>query len=217
MRTDARITNSNQPTRKLARWLALIGGAVNPIAFVLIYTIAGMLRPGYSTIHQAISDLSVGPNGSAMDAITLIHSLLLIAFAAGFALSIQRLPSTHWLWFGTGFLLLRGLGGVTAAIFTEAPSTVAIHSLAALVSLVSMIGSFTIIGFALRRNSQWRGLGTYSLVAALVTLILIPVMFWTFTPGTPLAPLQIGGLMERVVSIWTLSWYLVFGWRLFQI
>jgi len=31
-----------------------------PILFVLSFTIAGLLRPGYSPIHQAISDLGVG-------------------------------------------------------------------------------------------------------------------------------------------------------------
>src|SRR6266699_1788934 len=54
--------------------------------FVLAYTVAGILRPGYSPIHQPISDLGVGSNGSLMDTIAVVHALLLMAFAVGFAL-----------------------------------------------------------------------------------------------------------------------------------
>jgi hypothetical protein len=43
---------SPKPRRnQAARWLILIGGVINPIVFVLAYTVAGLLRPGYSQIH----------------------------------------------------------------------------------------------------------------------------------------------------------------------
>ncbi len=214
MQKSIAFASSTQSRNQAAQWLTFIGGVVNPIVFVLIYTVAGMLRPGYSPIHQAISDLGVGPNGSLMDAIAVVHALLLIAFAVGFALIMRQVLSIGWLGFGVAFLVLRGLGGITAAIFTEAPATVAVHSLAALVSVISMLSAFSIIGFGLRRDPHWRGWGNYSLVAALVTFVLAAIMFWVFTPGTLLAPLQVGGLMERVVSVETLAWYVAFGWRL---
>src|SRR5258706_5839403 len=75
---------------------ALIGGVINPIAFVLTYTVAGFLRPGYSPIHQAISDLGVGSNGSLLDTLAVISGLLLIAFVVGFALSMRRVLSLGW-------------------------------------------------------------------------------------------------------------------------
>ncbi len=171
----------------MARWLALIGGVINPIAFVLAYTVAGILRPGYSPIHQAISDLGVGPNGSLLDAIAVLHALLLIAFAVGFALLMRRVLTEGWRWSGVALLVLRGLAQVTTGLFTDAPATVRIHSLATIVALLSMISAFLVIGLGLRRDSQWRGWGTYSLVAALVTLVLVAIEFWAFTPGTPLA------------------------------
>ena len=209
------LASSKQVWDQVARWLVLIGGVINPIAFVLVYTVAGILRPGYSPIHQAISDLGVGPNGSLLDAIAVLHGLLLVAFAVGFALSMRQVLSVGWRWSGAALLVVRGLALVTAGIFTDAPATVAIHSLATIVALLSMMGAFIVIGLGLRRDSQWRGWGTYSLVAAVVTLVLVAVEFWAFTPGSPLAPAQVGGLMERVVSVETLAWYVVFGWRLF--
>jgi hypothetical membrane protein len=198
-----------------ARWLALIGGVINPIAFVLAYTVAGLLRPGYSPIHQAISDLGVGPNGGLMDAIAVLHALLLIAFAVGFALLMRGVLTAGWRWVGTALLVLRALAQVTTGLFTDAPATVRIHSLATIIALVSMMSAFLVIGLGLLRSSQWRAWGTYSLAAALVTLLLVAVEFWAFTPGTPLAPAQVGVLLERVLSVEMLAWYVVFGWRLF--
>jgi hypothetical membrane protein len=208
-------SSSKQSWNQAARWLVLIGGVVNPIAFVLVYTVAGILRPGYSPIHQQISDLGVGPNGSLLDTIGVLHGLLLIAFAVGFALSMRQVLNVGWRWSSAALLVLPGLMLVTAGIFTDAPSTVAIHSLASIVGLVSTMSAFIVIGLGLRRDSQWRGWGTYSLVTAVVTLVLVAVLFWAFKPGTPLAPAKVGGLIQRVVSVETLAWYVVFGWRLF--
>jgi hypothetical membrane protein len=217
MQANVRPTSVKPWGNQAARWLVLIGGVINPIVFVLAYTVAGLLRPGYSPIHQAISDLGVGPNGSLVDTIAVLHALLLIAFAVGFALLMRQVLTAGWLWSGTALLVLGGLAQVTTAIFTDAPATVRIHSLATIVALVSMISAFIVIGLGLRRTSQWRGWGTYSLVAALVTLMLVAIEFWVFTPGTPLAPAQVGGLMERVLSVEMLAWYVVFGWRLFVV
>jgi hypothetical membrane protein len=134
MHENVRPTSLKPWGNQAARWLVLIGGVINPIVFVLAYTVAGILRPGYSPIHQAMSDLGVGPNGSLMDTIAVLHALLLIAFAVGFALLMRQVLSVGWRCFGTALLVLRGLAQVTTGIFTDAPATVAIHSLATIVA-----------------------------------------------------------------------------------
>jgi hypothetical protein len=58
--------------------------------------------------------------------------------------------------------------------------------------------------------------GAYSLVAAGLTLLLVGVMLWAFNPATPIGPARLGGLIERVVSVETLAWYVAFGWLLFR-
>src|SRR6266536_1377314 len=121
MQENVRPTSLKPRWNQVARWLVLIGGVINPIVFVLAYTVAGILRPGYSAIHQAISDLGVGPNGSLLDTIAVVHALLLIAFAVGFALSMRQVLTAGWRWFGAALLVLRGLAQVTTAIFTDAP------------------------------------------------------------------------------------------------
>lgn len=198
------------------RWLALLGGVVNPIAFVLAYTVAGALRPGYSPIHQSISDLGTGRYGRVMDIIAATHGLLLIVFAVGFAMVITPVLGPGLRRLATALLALRGLAGISTALFTEAAATVAIHSSATIVALLSMLSSFLVLGLGLRRDARWRRYGIYSLAAAAATVLLAAVMFWLFNPRSPAAPTHLGGLAERLMSIETLAWYVVFGWRLFR-
>jgi hypothetical protein len=81
---------------------------------------------------------------------------------------------------------------------------------------VGSVAGFFIVGLKLRRDSRWRGLSAYSMIAGPGTLVVIAAMDWTWTPGTPTAPLRLGGLMERVLFVEILAWYVVFGWRLFR-
>lgn len=209
--------SSKQVQNPVVRWLAL-AGFVGPLLFVVIYTLDGFLRPGYSPIHQTISDLGVGPNALLLDISAVVSGLLLIGFAVGFALSMQLVLSQSWRWLSAVLLALHGLGLAIAGIFTEVPSTLTIHWLVgANLAFFSPVIAFFVVGLLLRRASDWRGWGTYSLIASLATLVLIGIMGWVFTPGTLLAPLRLGGLMERVLLIEIEVWFVIFGWRLFAL
>src|SRR6266487_2246185 len=182
---------------KAGRWLALLGGVVNPVAFVVTFTVAGALRPGYSPVHQSISDLGAGRYGPLMDAIAAAHGLLLIVFAAGFAMVMRPVLGPARRGLATALLALRGLAGLTTA-------------------LLSMVLAFLVAGLGLRRDARWRRYGIYSLAATAATVLLVAVMFWLFNPRAPAAPTHLGGLAERLVSVEALAWYVVFGWRLFR-
>jgi hypothetical membrane protein len=203
------------PSDQIARWLAL-GGVVGPILFVAAFTVGGVVRPGYSPIHQAASDLGVESNAWLLNVSLILLGILLIAFAFGFFRSLRPALSQTWRWVCAALLACTGLGFAVAGIFTEAPATVAIHWMVGMPLLVlgSVVGFF-LTGLALRRDARWRGWSAYTLVASLVTIVLIASMFWVFTPGTPLAPARLGDLMERALFIEILAWYVAFGWRLF--
>jgi hypothetical membrane protein len=206
----------NAQSASVARWLAL-GGVVGPVLFILTFTIASLLRPGYSPIHQAVSDLGVGANGWLLDVSEVVDGLLLMAFTVGFALSMRSMLGQGWRWSSAVLLALHGLGLAVAGIFTEAPSTLTIHWLiGANVGLFGPVVAFLVAGLALRRDKRWRGWGRYTLVAGVITLVLNLVTFWVFTPGSAVASLRLGGLMERVVLIEIAAWYVAFGWRLFR-
>src|SRR6266704_2787825 len=203
-------------TWQLGRWFVLLGGVINPIVFVAAYTIAGALRPGYSPLHQAISDLGVGRYGRVLDTIAVGHALLLILLAVGFAILIRHVIGPAWRWSATALLVLRGLAQITTATFTEAPATVAVHSAATIVALLSTLLAFLVVGLALRRTGRRRRWGTFSLTAAIVTVLLVAVMFWLFNPRSPAAQTHLGGLAERAVSVETLAWWVVLGWLMFR-
>ncbi len=215
MHENVSFASSKQVGKTVTRWWPL-AGVVGPLLFIVVFTLAGFLRPGYSPLHQTISDLGVGSNAWLVDVSCVITGLLLIGFAVGFALSLSPVLHQGWRWLIAILLALHGFGLAVAGIFTEAPSTVMIHWLVgANLGFFGPVVAFLVTGLALHRETRWSGWGIALLIASFLTLVVIAIMFWVFTPGTPLASLRLGGLMERVVLIEIEVWYVALGWRLF--
>jgi hypothetical membrane protein len=197
------------PRSEASRWLAL-GGVAGPVVFVVSFTVAGLLRTGYSAVHQAVSDLGVGPDPWLLNGPLILLGLLLVAFAVGFSTSPALALGGTWRWVCGVLLALPGLGFLDAGVFTEAPATVTLHWMVAMPLLaVGSVAGFFVTGLALRRDPRWRTWGTYSVLAGPLTLVVIAVMFATW----PLPP-HLGGLMERVLFVEVLAWYAAFGLRL---
>jgi hypothetical membrane protein len=202
MTTRALTTRTGSTTR-----LLVLGGVIGPLIFVVACTIAGFLRPGYSTLHQAISDLGIGSLAWLLNIPLIVMGLLLIGCSAAILRTLGPALGDPWRWICSGLLALPGLGFAWAGIFTEAPATVTLHWVVGmpLIAIGSTAG-FLITGLRLRRLDSWRGLGTYSIAASVASLALITVMFTTWTLG-------IGGLTERVFFLEIMAWYAIVGWR----
>jgi hypothetical membrane protein len=199
------------PLSDASRWLAL-GGVAGPVVFVVSFTVGGLLRPGYSAVHQAVSDLGVGPDPWLLNGPLILLGLLLVAFAVGFSGSPALALGGTWRWVCGILLALPGLGFADAGIFTEAPPTVTLHWMVGMPLLaVGSVAGFFVTGLALRRDPRWRTWGAYSMLAGPLTLVLIAVMFATW----PLPP-HPGGLLERALFVEILAWYAAFGLRLFR-
>lgn len=63
----------------------MLCGILAPVVYVLTVILGGVLRPGYSHVSQAISDLMAtgAPNKSLLDPLFALYNLLAIAFALG--------------------------------------------------------------------------------------------------------------------------------------
>jgi hypothetical membrane protein len=195
-------------------WL-LLAGIVAPFFFVASYLVAGAARPGYSPIHQAISDLGVGPNAGLLDAAVVITGTLLMAFAVGFARSQRGVLSLSWRWICGVLLALHGLGLAIAGIFSEAPATLAIHWLVgANLAFFGPVAAFLAIGLLWRGQPAFRPWATFTLLMEAVTLLVVAFTFWVFTPGTALAADHLGGIMERVLFLLIQLWYVAIAWHL---
>lgn len=202
--------------RTVLRWPAL-GGVAGPVLFVALVTLAGLIRPGYSPIHQTMSDLGVGSHAWLLNATVMTSGVLMTGVVIAFVQATRGVLTTRARWICAVLLALSPAGFFLAGIFTEAPATLEIHWLvAADLAFFGPVVALTTTGLLLRRRRGWRGWGTYTLIAGIATLALVLFMFWTFTPGTPLAAARPGGLMERIVTVEIMAWYVVAGLRLFR-
>jgi hypothetical membrane protein len=201
----------------LERWLAL-GGVAGPLLFVLAFTVAGLLRPGYSPVDQAISDLGIDEGAWIVNGSLIILGLSLTGFAIGFYRSIRPRSSTALRVASAAFLAAVGVGYAVAGIF---PETNPLHwQLGAPLVYGGATLGFLLAGRLLRRSPAWRGWGSVTLLASLATLVLMALTFYTFSSyefaSGPSPVGYYGGLMERVLFIEILAWYVAVGWRLFQ-
>jgi hypothetical membrane protein len=208
--------NVDTRERQFIRWSGL-AATVYPILFVVVFTVAGFLRPGYSQVSQAISDLGVGPLGWLMDAGVIINGLVIIALAAGFFLATRPVMRTGWRWACAVLIAIPGFGEIVGGIFTEAPSTVLIHWLVgAMLGLYFPAVTFLVVGLRLWRTPGWRGFGIYSVVICVATVAAVVFTQLAFTPDSALTGLHIAGLAERLTWVVIQAWYVVLGWRLFR-
>jgi hypothetical membrane protein len=190
-----------------------VAGMIGPVIFVVSFLVAGALRPGYSPLRQAISALGTGPNGWIEIASAETASVLITVFAIGLGVLLWPSLSTVWRWTCASLLSLPGVGLIIAG-FTDNARFRFTHTMASQAGLWGAVLAFLLFGIALYRARRWRPWSVYSLFASAATLVLLAVTFAGLSPGAPLA--DYGGLLERLVVIEVLAWYLVFGWKVLR-
>ena len=119
---------------KLGRVLAW-GGVVGPVAFVADWAVLGHLRPGYSAVHDAISQLAAldSPTRAAMTAGLVVDGVGLVAY--GLAL---RDADAGLAW---KLATVTGLGTLGVAAFPlGTPMSGKIHAAFAVVTYASLVG-----------------------------------------------------------------------------
>jgi hypothetical membrane protein len=214
---EPRSTLSREKGSPLLRLVALIG-VVNPILCVLVFTLAGFLRPGYSAIHQVISDLGVGPNAWILNTDLIVSGLLLITFAIGLYHWMRPVINARWLVTGTILLGLSGAGVVNEGLFPETlpgdPSAhlhSVLHGIGLSVLFYALIIALLIIGWQLWKTPAWYRYGWYSVITAFVTFGLLAI------PHQIAAYYQIAGLIERAQVVEAFAWTVIMGSRLFTL
>jgi hypothetical membrane protein len=58
--------------------------------FVLVFTILGLLRPGYSPINQVVSNLGIGQDAWILNTDLVVFGLLSMLFAIGFYQAMRK-------------------------------------------------------------------------------------------------------------------------------
>lgn len=212
---------STLTTSKAARVLAL-GAVAGPILFTLTWLILGFISPGYqlwdlwiapySPISQPISGLGLGVTAPFMNTAFVLMGLLLMIGVFGIFNSIQEMGAFSR-WSCIVLLALPGLGAIIDGIFTL--ESFFLHFMGFGLVLTTVL-SFLVVGILLRRVPRWRQFGNWLLLGSPLTLILAILYFTTFDPEAAGLGLGISGLIQRLLIVEILAWYVVMGWLAFR-
>jgi hypothetical membrane protein len=190
-------------------------GVLNAPVAVLVITIDGLLRPGYSPISQVVSDLGVGPHAGILNTDLEVSGLLSMLFALGFSQALRPWISRSRLLASTALLILTGAGIMNAGLFTEFNP---LHTLGFFVAFGSLALVLWLIGLPLLRDRAWQGYGWYSLISSLVLLLLIlALLLLLFTHVLPESVVQGTGLVERLLLLVAGAWPVVTASRFFAL
>jgi hypothetical protein len=185
--------------RTFIRWIG-IGNLLNLVLFQLLFIVAWMLRPGYSPIRQPASDLGIGPFGAWVDAGVIVLALLKISLAIGLFIAMRPILSAPWRWICAILVALPGVGNIVTAVFTEAPQSLVIHSLASAVVVLVCPITFLLVGTLFWRTPGWQGLGVFSVLAG------VGWYLYTWASGADVPPLNQRGRPVSARRESTLSW-----------
>jgi hypothetical membrane protein len=199
-----------------SRWFALTG-VIAPVFLVLVFTLDGFMRPGYSQLQQTISSLGRGQNAWILNTTLTVFGLLLLLFVVGLypwlAQIMKRQPVASCI-----LLTITGLAAVCAGLFPEKdpaqPKALhgVIHSLAFLIAFILLIIAIFIIGLGVRRVPKLHRYSWYSLITGAITLVIFVLYFLLQSFHVSYV-----GLMERILVIEAFAWYAVTGWTIFAL
>src|SRR5256885_14342045 len=99
-----------------------LAGVIGSLLFVFGFTIDGFLRPGYSPIHQVVSDLGIGENAWILNTDLVVFGLLFMLFAIGFYQAMLKLIGGGEVIGSTFLFLVTGGRAMERCFFAEVDS-----------------------------------------------------------------------------------------------
>ncbi len=154
-------------------------GMLSPIVYTVMWILGGILQPDYSHIRDDVSSLfAVGaPNKGLMQSFIVASSVLLFVFYVGLHEGINDGGGSI---VGPFLFLASSVLGILVALFFPLDAGGEIVTLRGKMHLILVVGMglLTIAGmvalwFRLRLVEVWSVFATYSLISAIVSLILV--------------------------------------------
>jgi len=168
-------------------------GAIAPLLFTSILVVAGALRPAYSHISQFISELGYGPNAIAQNLNFVLTGMLVAAFSYGLHKGLP--PGSRK---GPTFVTAFGIGLIGAGAFPGDPANpfgLSMHFLFATVLEISGVLAPLFVYTRLKKNPGARRASKFSLLMALVALLLLITFYGGDFGSTVLEPWR--GVVQR--------------------
>ena len=154
---------------------------LSPIVYTVMWILGGILQPDYSHFRDDISSLfAVGaPNKGLMQSFIVISSVLLFAFYIGLHEAIGNGGGSI---VGPVLFLTSSVLGILVALFFPLDVGGEIITLRGKMHLILVIGSgllaiagMVALWFRLQLVEAWSAFATYSLISAMVSLILVVI------------------------------------------
>lgn len=185
-------------------------GIISALLYIVAWIVGAILRPGFSSKTQAVSELieAGAPNKLLLDTMILGFHILVIPFAYGLHKGIHDGKDSK-----TGPILLMsagGLGIVLTLFFPCDPGCKPVTLRGIMHILISIplgfLILFAILAFSrrLKGDEQWAGYDRYSLITFIVGLLL-------GVSAAVFAKSSIGGILERLIGVTYQQWYVVMG------
>lgn len=185
-------------------------GVLSALLYIAAWIIGPILRPGFSSMTQAVSELieAGAPNKLLLDGLIFGFHLLVIPFAYGLHQAIDGGKGSK-----IGPLLLVGAGvlGLVLTLFFPCDQGCVAETFRGTMHIALAIPLGFLILFALlafsrrfKRAEGWGGYDTYSMATFLIGLVL-GVLSAAFAKS------PVGGLLERLVGLSYQQWYVVMG------
>lgn len=203
--------------------ILILCGVFAPLIYALAVILGGMLRPGYSHISQAVSELiEVGaPNKPLLNALFILYNGLTGVF--GLALfNFVRAKSPAGSGLNSGSLAALVLvaeavfGFVTVFFPQDVPGTPmtptgTMHIVLAGLSSLATMAAMLLSALWFRGVPGLQGYSLYSWISLAVVFVTGGMAAYMTARGIP-----INGLMERITIGGFLQWMLVVAVKLFQ-
>ena len=191
-----------------------ICGMLSPIVYTAMWIVGGILESDYSHVRNDISSLFAvnAPNQRLYQAFIIVSSVLLFIFFLGLHEGLNDGGSAI---LGPVVLVFASLLGVLVAFFfpLDEGGELTTYKGKMHLTLVVSMGILTIVGMLalwdrLQSVAEWRDFATYSLITAIVSLILV-IMSLFFASG------KYKGISERIMVTPYQLYYFVLGLMVF--
>jgi hypothetical membrane protein len=189
-----------------------ICGIVAPIIFWFMVIVESILRPGYSSYYNFVSDLGVGHLAVLQNINFIVFGLLTIGLALGLRVGLPA-PQGRALKTGIWCVILFALGVLLAGVFPESYLSANPHNIVSATAFVAIIAAQLLVWQGLKNEDStiWAGYATYSLISGLLSLIL--VIFLKFAMLYGIYP----GLSQRAFLIVSWIWIGITGIKLYRL
>ena len=183
----------------MLRKILLYCGILAPILYVITAIVGAALRPDYSHIVNAISELlsNGAPNKAVLDVVFNLYNALLLAFAIGAFMVLKNSPrlcrvamgifiAIQILSFSWGFFPMDPMG-------TKATFAGTMHNILGGVVAFATIVMPILMGLGLRRQHGFSRYAVYSFITSAIIFVAAPTGIILVGQGV-----QMFGLFERI-------------------